>query len=469
MGNATKRTRMLLEAPIVPTLLRLTAPNILNLVAIAGLITFDGLFVGRLGADALVGVSLVFPFVMFVQHTAASGLGGAVSSAIARALGAGDRARADALAAHAFVIALALGALVAALMLPLGPLVYRAMGGADATLAAALGYSAVALGGAASVSVLNILANVVRGTGAMTLPSGVLMGAVLLHAAISPVLIFGLGLGAAGAGWGLVISFTIGSAYLFLHLRKSDGPVRLTLRVPYRRELFREILRVGVPGIVNTAINNLAVILLTAVAGHLGKATALGYAIGARLEYIMLPLAFGFGAAMVAMVGTNWGARQYERARCIGWTGALCVAAVCGAAGLFFAAFPALWMGLYTSDEEVVRLGTLYLRTVGPAYLLYGLALGLYAAMQGIGSVNAAVLANALRLLIATLGGLAAATLLGAGALGMFLAVAAAFVANAAINVYAFGSTGRQPGGRRSILSGHPILPCFRRANLRSK
>ena len=68
------RTRMLLEAPILPTLLRLAAPNVLNLLAIAGMITFDGLFVGKLGADALAGVSLAFPWVMLVQHTAASGI-----------------------------------------------------------------------------------------------------------------------------------------------------------------------------------------------------------------------------------------------------------------------------------------------------------------------------------------------------------------------------------------------------------
>ena len=67
------RTRMLLEAPIVPTLLKLAAPNVLNLLAIAGLITFDGLFVGRLGPDALAGISLVFPWVMLMQHGAASG------------------------------------------------------------------------------------------------------------------------------------------------------------------------------------------------------------------------------------------------------------------------------------------------------------------------------------------------------------------------------------------------------------
>src|SRR5207247_5244966 len=76
------RTRLLLEGPVLSTLLRLSAPNVLNLLAIAGMITFDGLFLGRLGPDALAGVSLAFPFVMLIQHTAASGMGGGVSSAI---------------------------------------------------------------------------------------------------------------------------------------------------------------------------------------------------------------------------------------------------------------------------------------------------------------------------------------------------------------------------------------------------
>src|SRR5260370_40409753 len=102
------RTRLLLEGPVLPTLLRLSAPNVLNLLAIAGMITFDGLFLGRLGTDVLAGASLAFPFVMLIQHTAASGMGGGVSSAIARALGAGKRDVADALALHTFVLALGL-------------------------------------------------------------------------------------------------------------------------------------------------------------------------------------------------------------------------------------------------------------------------------------------------------------------------------------------------------------------------
>src|SRR4029077_3058657 len=133
-------------------------PNVLNLAAIAGLVTFDALFLGRLGAEALAGVSLVFPFVMFVQHVAASGVGGAVSSAVARALGAGARERANDLAAHAFALALGMALVISGVMLPLGAQVYRWMGGQGAILDAALSYSTAVFGGAVSICMLNILA-----------------------------------------------------------------------------------------------------------------------------------------------------------------------------------------------------------------------------------------------------------------------------------------------------------------------
>src|SRR5258708_7901536 len=142
------RTRLLLEGPVLSTLLRLSAPNVLNLLAIAGMITFDALFLGRLGADALAGVSLAFPFVMLMQHAANGGVGGGVSSAIARALGAGRRNRADALVYHTFLLALALAALFSTTMLLGAPHVFRWMGGQGDTLSAAISYSNVAFSGA---------------------------------------------------------------------------------------------------------------------------------------------------------------------------------------------------------------------------------------------------------------------------------------------------------------------------------
>src|SRR5258706_16226302 len=205
------RTKLLLEGPVLPTLLRLAAPNILNLLAIAGMITFDGLFVGRLGPDVLAGASLAFPFVMLIQHTAASGMGGGVSSAIARALGAGKQDVADALTLHTFVLALCLAAIFSTVLLLGAPFVFRWMGGHGKILSSALAYSNVAFSGAVSICMLNLLGSAVRGTGNMSLPAGVIVGSVIAHVLISPVLIFGWGqfpaLCPAGAGWGLTIPF----------------------------------------------------------------------------------------------------------------------------------------------------------------------------------------------------------------------------------------------------------------------
>src|SRR5262249_60002715 len=117
---------------------------------------------------------------------------------------------------------------------------------------------------------------------------------------------------------------------------------------------------------------------VTGIAGQLGRDTALGYAMGARLEYILQPIAFGFGTAIVAMVGTNWGARQYRRAREIAWTGATTIAVLCGTIGLIVAFHPGLWIGLFCDGADVSRLGKLYLSIVCPAFYLFRVVPGLF-------------------------------------------------------------------------------------------
>ena len=435
------RTKLLLEGPVLPTLLRLAAPNVLNLLAFAGVVTFDGFFLGRIGTNALAGASLAFPWVMMVLQTTNSGMGVGVSSAVARALGAGQRDRADALVFHAFLLALAIAATFSTLFLVGAPFLFRSMGGRDAMLADALSYANVALGGAVCICVLNLLANAVRGSGNMSLPASVLVGCVLAHIALAPVLIFGIGpvpgLGPAGAGWALVVPFGGGSVLMIWYLR-SRAIVRLNFRgVAPRRELFADILKVGVPGLINTAITNLSVVLLTGIAGQMGRDTALGYAMGARLEYILQPVAFGFGTALVAMVGTNWGAAQYHRAREIAWTGGLTVAAVCGTIGLIVALRPGLWIALFSNDADVALLGTLYLRIVGPAYLFFGLGLGLFFVMQGVGRGVVAMNANAIRMMTSAGCGLAAVYWLHLGAAGFFAAIASAFCIYAVLLVRA--------------------------------
>ena len=427
------RTRALLEGPIASTLLRLAAPGVAVMLLQAGVGTMDGVFVGWLGAEALAGVSLVYPLLMLMQTMSAGGMGGGIASAVARALGGGRREDADRLAAHGLLIALAMGALFTVTLLAGGPAVYRALGGHGAALDAALAYSRVLFGGAAVFWLFNSLASVIRGTGRMLLPAGVMAGASVLYLLLSPALVMGWGplprLGVAGAATASVAAFGAGTLVLAAHLLSAGSLVRLRpAGFRPRAALFGEILRVGAPGALNTVFTNLTVVLLTGLVGPFGIHALAGYGMGARLEYIQIPIVFGVGSALVAMVGTNVGAGRIARAERVAWVGAGLAGAITTAIGLTFAVFPHAWLGLFTTEPAVLETGTAYLRIVGPFYGFFGVGLALYFASQGAGRLAWPLLAGFLRLVVAATGGWLATRWLGGGPSSVFVAIAVALV-----------------------------------------
>jgi putative MATE family efflux protein len=409
-------------------------PNVVVMVAQAAVSTCEAYFVGWLGPEALAGVSLVFPLIMLMQTMSAGGMGGGVAAAVARALGAGRRSDAQALTLHALVIAGVMGAIFTCGALWGGPTLYRAMGGTGGALTAALTYSNVVFAGALSVWLFNTLASVVRGTGHMLLPAGIVIGGGVLTLMLSPALIVGWGplppLGIAGAGIALIAYYSLGSLTLLVYLRsgRSLAPLRIA-GIRLQSALFWEILRVGVPGSLNTVLTNLNVALLTSLVGPFGTLALAGYGMGTRLEYLQIPLVFGFGSALVTMVGTNIGAGRTARAQRVAWTGAGLAAAVTGSIGLFGAFFPRLWMGLFSAAPEVVAAGSTYLRIVGPAYGFFGLGLALYFASQGAGRLLWPLLAGVTRLVIAAGGGWLAMHWFGGSLPALFAAIAAALVA----------------------------------------
>ena len=178
---------------------------------------------------------------------------------------------------------------------------------------------------------------------------------------------------------------------------------------------------------------NLNVVLLTSLVGPFGTFALAGYGIGARLEYLQIPLVFGFGAALVTMVGTNIGAGRLARARRVARVGAGLAAAVTGSIGLFGTCFPHLWLGLFSTHPDVLAVGTMYLRIVGPTYGCFGLGLALYFASQGAGRLLWPLLAGGARLAIAAGGGWIAIRWYEGGLPALFAAIAVALIAYAMI------------------------------------
>ena len=404
------RTRMLLEGPIVSTLLRLATPNVLVMFVQASVGLIETYFVARLGTDALAGVALVFPVLMLMQMMSAGAVGGGISSAVARALGAGRRADADALVVHALAIALGFGLLFTLTVLGGGRWLYSAMGGSGASLDAALTYSTVIFSAAILIWVFNSLANVIRGTGNMAVPAVItLLGAAALIP-LSPCLIFGWGpfprLGVAGGAIAVVVFYLAGSIALAAYLRGGSSVVRLSLvSVRLRWPLFRDILRVGAVAALITVQTNLTIVIATGLVGRFGPAAIAGYGTGSRLEYLLVPLVFGLGGPLVAMVGTNIGAGQRDRALRAAWIGAGIAAGLTEIIGLGAAIAPHAWLSLFDTNPAMLDVGSRYLRTVGPFYGLFGLGMALYFASQGAGRLAWPFRANLSRLVIAAGGG----------------------------------------------------------------
>ncbi|MDQ6627622.1 MAG: MATE family efflux transporter, partial [Pseudomonadota bacterium] len=359
------RTWRLLHGPIVATLLLLAWPNILVMTAQASTGLIETWWVSRLGTDALAGMALVFPGFMMMTMLAGGAVGGGISSAVARALGAGRRADADALVLHAVLINLGFGIATSALFLIFGRQIYSAMGGQGGSLAAALEYSNVVFAGNVLVWLMNALASVIRGTGNMLVPSLAICFGVILLVPLSPVLIFGYGpipaLGIAGGGLAILLTTALMTVVLAWYILSGRCLVRLR-RVRLRQSMFADILRVGAVGAISTLQTSLTVALTTALVGSVGGADAVaGYGTGARLEYLLIPLVFGLGAPMVAMVGTNIGAGQNARALRVALTGGALAFGLTETIGIVAAIWPEAWLGLFGHDPRMLATGIAYL------------------------------------------------------------------------------------------------------------
>jgi len=149
----------------------------------------------------------------------------------------------------------------------------------------------------------------------------------------------------------------------------------------------------------------LTAVILTGFVARFGTAALAGYGIGVRLELLQVPIVFAIAQALVVMVGTNIGAGQAARAKKIAWTGTAASALVCLAIGWSVAAYPPIWIHIFSNDDAVIEIGTLYMRIVAPFYPLFGAGLALYFASQGAGQMLMPMLANTARLVLVATGG----------------------------------------------------------------
>ncbi len=428
-------TKALLTAPIKPTLIRLSAPNIIAMIVSTVTSIAEAMYAAQMGESALAGQALVFPLFMLTQMLAAGAMGGAITSSVARAVGARDPGRAEQVISHAFIIVIAMAFLSAVLNILYGSSFFSLLGGKNDVLRGAVEYAAVFFPGCVFIWLCHGALSVIRGTGEMKFPSLVLLvislGVIPLQGALS----LGWGpfpaMGMAGLATASVIAFGAGTVAALLYLAAGKSGLGLTqLFAGLKADLFGDILRAGLIASVGTLLTMAATIVVTGLVGQFGKDALAGFGLGARLEFILIPLVFGIGAALTSMVGANIGAGNRERALTIAWTGAVGAALFVGIVGVVLAMFPGIWLGLFLRPEQTAiwEAGALYFHIVAPGYAFLAFGLSMFFASQGAGKVLLPTLAGVIRTVLVIGGAIYLVKSAGTGIEGIFYAIVTGMV-----------------------------------------
>jgi putative MATE family efflux protein len=409
MVHLAPRTRVLLTAPVLPTLLRLSAPNLAEAAARITFLSADAAFVSWLGSSALAAVALAFPLLLIIQTFTASGFGAGVSASVGQALGAGDQTKACRLANSALVLALVASFVTTTALLSLAPSLYRVMGARGDVLDLATSYSRVLFSGIGFVWLMNLLANVSRGAGNMIVPASAIFVGEACHLLLSPALILGCGplpkLGITGAAIGALSAYVVGTIMILAHLVSGRALARIGwASIQSSLVLIAPILRIGAPAATAILIFgtvNLAVLWLL---GKLGSAELAAYGVASRLDSLLYPLVFAFGSSVMTMMATAAGADDFGRAASVARKG--CAIGAC--IGLLFmtiSAFGEQWMALFTNDPPITKIGTRYLHWQAPVYPLFASGIAAISACYAVQLTRLPLIVNSLRLAVVLGGG----------------------------------------------------------------
>jgi putative MATE family efflux protein len=391
-------------------------------------------YVSRLGAEAIAAVALVFPFSLLATTAMTGGLGGGAAAAVARALGAGRPHDAARVAEHAFVLAIGVGVAMALGVVAEAPRLFSLMGGRGAVLDGAVVFARIIFGGTVITFTGAMLDSVMRGEGNVRVPSIWSSVSLVLQIALTPLFMFTANLGLEGAPIAMLASQALATLPRVRHVLGGRGivkpaawPRRLSL------EPMAEILRVGIPASLSTTINYGGLMVLTAVVARLGDAHLAAYGLGSRLDFLLMSFAYGFGAAVLTLVGMTTGARRPDRA--LGYVlraaAIICVLMLVPAALLIWR--PTIWLGLFTHDPAIVAVGTSYFRIIGPSYPFVGLSMVSAFAFQGFGRATIPLVWMTVRVVTVLAVSLGCTQWLGMGDRAVFATVSAANMVSAVV------------------------------------
>ncbi len=387
-----------LEGSISRHVFRMLGPFSLAVIALISTGIVDTIYLGRLTDEArpdlaimaLAALTIGFPLT-FMGNSANIGLGAGTMSAVSRALGQGDREKADRHAAAAILMGLTVMSALVAIMMLCIPIFLALTGASEAVSEMARGYLLITLPGLVVLSVASMSNNILRAHGEAALPSAIMIMGALINIALDPFLIFGWGpfprLEVQGAALATLIGNIIGALFglyiVLLHRKVVDfGDMTLASI----RNAWRIIGQVGLPAAGTNIIVPVATFAAVSIIGlALGEADVAAFGVASRAELISVGMLYALSACIGAITGRNGGAGKTERVReafrvcywiCFIWGTVMAV---------ILAVFAKQIAGVFTSDAILIGKIIPYFYIVPITVFAYGFVFVSAAGLNAIG------------------------------------------------------------------------------------
>lgn len=402
-----KQSSPLVGAPLGPTMFRLAVPGTIGAIIFSSLGIVEAAFLKQISTEALAAVAIVFPLIMLAAMFSAGAIGGAVSGHTARALGAGNQNEASSILICAVIISVVGGGLMYLAVVAWGPWLYNHSTENPDVASAAQKYAALVFPAIPAFWLLNMLCSVLRGTGDMVRPAIVALVLVVSYTLFATFLLTNVDESLNGsmqyAALSLILSYVTSLAVTLYFILRPQQTIRPDLKT-FKFSTLWSILRQGLFASSQSVMTISYALVTTILFSRFGTDWLAGFGLAVRLELLMVPVIFGIGASLIAIVGAYVGAGLRKEAIAIAWKGVLINAAIVGVVGIFFAVFPGVWCEPLGSDLEVTNNCSQALRVVAPTYMFFALGLGCYFASQGLNTLGFPVLGAFTRLLVVVIG-----------------------------------------------------------------
>ena len=391
----------MLDAPVLPLLLRMSGPAIFSMLIVSLYHIVDSLFVSAVSEPALRAVSIVSP-VQMLMIAFAVGTSVGVNAYVARSLGAEDQVAADAAASHGFMLAFFnWGLFILAGIFAASPVVRLFTENAD-VMSDGIAYLRITTIASLGLFWQIHCEKIFQATGNMMRAMFIQLTGALINIALDPILIFGwFGLprmGVRGAAIATVTAQLIAGGIAVSLLLGKERVIRVQVRgFRFQKRILAAIYRVGFPALILQAMTAFVGMTFNMIIRPFSEMAITVMGIYLRLESFAFMPVFGIGQGMLPLMAYNYGAKRPDRVKLVLRNGLMLTMGIMGVSTILFQLFPNLLLGAFNATQDMFRMGVPAFRRISPCFIFAGTTIALSNAFQALGRGSYSLYISAFR------------------------------------------------------------------------